>query len=65
LALLGTDICDGDLAPLIDLPKLRKVVLGRHLEADVDKLKAARPDIEIDHHLPAANNRGLLNAWAR
>jgi len=28
--LLGTDISDGDLTPLINLPKLRKVVLRRH-----------------------------------
>jgi protein phosphatase 1 regulatory subunit 7 len=60
LVLLGTDIGDGDLTPLIGLPQLRKVVLGRHLEADVDKLKAARPDIEIDHHLPAAKQPGII-----
>jgi hypothetical protein len=60
LVLLGTEISDGDLTPLINLPKLRKVVLGRHLGADVDKLKAARPDMEIDHHLPAPKQAGIV-----
>jgi hypothetical protein len=59
--LLGTEICDGDLTPLIGLPKLRKVVLGRHLRADVDKLRAARPDIEIDHHLPPAKQAATVD----
>jgi len=54
VVLLGTAIGDGDLAPLIGLPNLRKVVLGRHIAADVEKLKAARPDVEIEHHAPPA-----------
>ena len=54
VALLGTAIVDADLAPLIGLPNLRKVVLGRHIEADVEKLKAARPDVQIEYHAPSA-----------
>jgi len=42
-----------------NLPKLRKVV-GRHLEANVDKLKAARPDMEIDHRLPAVKQPDIV-----
>jgi hypothetical protein len=60
LVLLGTNIGDGDLSPLIGLPKLQKVVFGWHLEADVDKLKIARPDIEIDHHLPPGKQSGIV-----
>jgi hypothetical protein len=60
LVLLGTNVVDGDLSPLIGLPKLRRVVLGWHLEADVDKLRIARPDIEIDRHLPPAKQAGVV-----
>jgi hypothetical protein len=51
---------DGDLSPLIALPKLRKVVIGRYLEADIDTLKLARPEIEIDRHLPPAKPPGMV-----
>jgi hypothetical protein len=43
---------DGDLSPLAGLPNLRKLQLGRWIGADVDALRAARPDILIDYTPP-------------
>jgi hypothetical protein len=42
---------DGDLLPLADLKSLKKVRLGSRIGADVEKLRAARPDLEI-HYTP-------------
>jgi len=52
LVLFHTTIEDGDLMPLAELPKLRKVRLGSMIGADVEKLRAARPEIEIDYAPP-------------
>ena len=52
LVLFHTTIEDGDLIPLAELPKLRKVRLGSMIAADVEKLRAARPGIEIDYAPP-------------
>jgi hypothetical protein len=60
LILRGTAIGDGDLTPLIALPNLRKVVLGRHIEGDVEKLKIARPDLEIEHQEASAKQAGVV-----
>lgn len=50
--LLRCAIADGDLTPLAKLPQLRKVTLASYIGADVEALRAARPDIEINHTLP-------------
>jgi hypothetical protein len=52
LQLLSTTIDDGDLRPLADLPNLRKVRLGPFIGGDVAQLRAARPDMEIQHTPP-------------
>ena len=43
---------DGDLTPLAELPKLRKLRLGPSIGADVEALRAARPDMQIDYTPP-------------
>jgi len=43
---------DRDLTPLAKLPRLRKVKLASYIGADVEALRAARPDIEIDYTPP-------------
>lgn len=40
---------DGDLTPLVELPRLRKLSLGPSIGGDVDALRAARPDMQIDY----------------
>jgi hypothetical protein len=40
---------DGDLTPLAELPRLRRLRLGSWIGADVEALRAARPDIRIDY----------------
>ena len=40
---------DGNLLPLAELPRLQKVRLASNIGADVDALRAARPDLSIDH----------------
>jgi hypothetical protein len=52
IALLETVIEDGDLLPLADLSHLKKVRLASRIGADVDKLRAARPDLQIDYTPP-------------
>ena len=52
LSLMQVAIEDGDLLPLAALPKLRKIDLGSTIAADVEKLRAARPDIEINYTPP-------------
>ncbi len=52
LVLLETAVEDGDLMPLAELPRLRFLHLGSQIGADVEKLRAARPDIEIRYHPP-------------
>ncbi len=56
LTLRETTIEDGDLTPLLNLPKLRKVHLHSRIGGDVELLRAARPDLEIYH---AASNLRL------
>ncbi len=51
LVLLGTRIEDGDLLPLAGLERLRQVRLGCDIGCDVEKLRAARPDLTI-HYTP-------------
>jgi hypothetical protein len=51
IVLLESLIEDGDLLPLADLKSLKKVRLGSRIGADVEKLRAARPDLEI-HYTP-------------
>jgi hypothetical protein len=43
---------DGNLTPLAKLPQLRKVKLASYIGADVEALRAARPDVEIDYTPP-------------
>ena len=52
IVLRETVIDDGDLIPLAALPHLRRVHLGSDITADVDKLRAARPDLEINYTPP-------------
>ncbi|MGI8959536.1 MAG: hypothetical protein ACR2IV_07225 [Bryobacteraceae bacterium] len=59
VVLLGTAIDDGDLSPLAQLPNLRKVRLGRHSGADVDKLRVARPDLAVEYTAPPAKSNEL------
>jgi hypothetical protein len=48
LTLFGA-VEDGDLGPLAELPRLRKLRLGPSIGADVEALRVARPDILIDY----------------
>jgi hypothetical protein len=50
--LLRCAVEDGDLTPLARLPQLRKVKLASYIGADVEALRAARPNIEIDYTAP-------------
>ena len=52
LVLLETVIEDGDLLPLADLAMLKKVRLGSMIGADVEKLRIARPDLQIQYRPP-------------
>lgn len=47
LVLLGTAVDDGDLMPLAEIPTLRRVQLGQDVGAELDTLRRARPDIEM------------------
>jgi hypothetical protein len=47
--LLATVIEDGDLLPLADLKSLKKVRLASRIGADVEKLRFARPALQIDY----------------
>jgi hypothetical protein len=60
LSLHQVAIEDGDLMPLAALPKLRRVRLGSTIGADVETLRAARPDIEIDHTPPDPKWQALM-----
>jgi hypothetical protein len=46
--LVGTAVKDGDLTPLAGLPRLRKIKLCGEINADVDQLRRARPDLTIE-----------------
>ncbi len=46
---LYVEVEDGDLRPLAGLPKLRKVRLASGIGGDVAALRAARPEMEVDH----------------
>jgi hypothetical protein len=48
LTLFGS-VEDKDLSPLAELPGLRKLRLGSRIGADVEALRAARPDMQIDY----------------
>jgi hypothetical protein len=50
--LLRCTVEDGDLTPLARLPQLRKVKLASYIGADVEAVRAARPNIEIDYTPP-------------
>jgi hypothetical protein len=50
--LLRCIIEDRDLTPLAKLPHLRKVKLASYIGADVEALRKARPDLEIDYTPP-------------
>jgi hypothetical protein len=52
VVLWETLIEDGDLLPLADLKSLKKVRLASRIGADVEKLRAARPDLQIDYTPP-------------
>jgi len=47
-------IDDGQLTPLARLPRLRKVKLASYIGADVETLRVARPDVEVDYTAPDA-----------
>ena len=47
LVLEGTIVGDQDVAPLTDLPALRRVTLFATPEGAVDALRRSRPDLEI------------------
>lgn len=59
LTLLGVHVEDGDLSTLAELPHLRRVRLGQDIGADVEKLRAARPELEIHYTPPPARNKDL------
>jgi hypothetical protein len=48
LVLEQCSFVDGDLSPLASLTGLRKLRLGWHSNADLEGLRRARPDLEID-----------------
>ena len=52
VVLFATVIEDGDLLPLADLKSLKKVRLASSIGADVEKLRSARPDLQIDYTPP-------------
>ncbi len=52
IVLRETIVEDGDLLPLADLTELKRVRLGSMVGADVDKLRGARPDLQIDYTPP-------------
>jgi hypothetical protein len=54
LTLDGTIVDDGDLSPLVSLPRLARVRLFGDLEAGVEALRRARPDLEITWKAPQA-----------
>ena len=49
---LSCTVEDGDLTPLGELPLLRKLKLAEYVGGNVEALRAARPDIEIDYTTP-------------
>ncbi|HXT26764.1 MAG TPA: hypothetical protein VN749_18245 [Candidatus Eisenbacteria bacterium] len=55
LTILYSAIGDGSLLAIRELPKLRKVRLGPEIAADVEGLRAARPDLEIIYTRPDPN----------
>jgi hypothetical protein len=59
LTLRETIIGDGDLTPLANLPRLRTVHLNSKIGADVQVLRAARPDIEV-HYKPPNSQSSML-----
>jgi hypothetical protein len=52
IVLLETLVEDGDLLPLANLKRLKTVRLASRIGADVERLRAARPDIQIDYTPP-------------
>ena len=52
IVLFETVIEDSDLLPLAEIKSLKKVRLGSRIGADVDKLRAARPDLQIEYTPP-------------
>jgi len=65
IVLRETVIGDGDLLPLADLANLKKVRLGSMIAADVEKLRAARPDLQIDHKPPDTRFHALREKVGR
>jgi hypothetical protein len=59
LVLQGVRIGDGNLLPLAQMVGLRRVELGREIGADVDALRAARPDLSIEYQAPAPRRLDL------
>lgn len=53
----GVSIDDGDVTPLIGLPRLRRVKLYGDMDASVLELRRARPDVAVDWR-PADQRRG-------
>jgi hypothetical protein len=59
VALLDATVDDGDLTPLATLSELRRLRLGSMIGADVDRVRAARPDIALDYTPPDPRLEGL------
>jgi hypothetical protein len=59
LELLCVHLEDGSLKPLAELPRLQRVSLGQHSGADVDGLRAARPDLLVEHQEPTPRHPEL------
>jgi hypothetical protein len=59
LVLIGVQVDDRDLLPLVQLPQLRKVRLGQEIGADVDALRAARPELEVHYTRPPERRTDL------
>ncbi len=54
IILMGIRIEDGNLLPLANLEKLRRVRLGSEIGCDVEKLRQARPDVIVEYAPPAS-----------
>lgn len=59
LVLVGVQVEDRDLLALVELPQLRKVRLGQEIGADVEALRTARPELEVQYTPPPARRTDL------
>jgi hypothetical protein len=59
LVLTGVQLGDRNLLSLAELPRLRKLRLGQEIGADVEALRTALPELEVQYTRPPARRTGL------